>query len=139
MIEFMDFSQPEILKEHLFYWENKYNEYEGLLKDRPDQLSAEWFQRYDKIKMIHQNFSKLTEWLIDMNALNPQMLSTDNFSEFKKAIEESAAGIKNENVKDGNTHTHETNPITINNQGAKIGQQNINSTIDNSGASFNAS
>ena len=73
---------------------NKHNEYEALAKERPAQLSKEWFQRYDRIKMVYQNFSKLSDWLIDMNKLNQTILSKDNFEEIKRAIGKDAVIVK---------------------------------------------
>ena len=86
MVEFIDFSRPKVLDEHFSYWEETYNEWDGLVKKRTGQLSNEQLQRYDKIKMIHQNFGKLSDWLVDMNTLSPRLLSADNFAEIKKAI-----------------------------------------------------
>lgn len=42
--------------------------------------------RYEKTKLIQQNFGNLSDWLIDMNSLNPRMLSADNFEIIKKEI-----------------------------------------------------
>jgi len=86
MVEFVDFTSPAVIEDHLLYWENEYKKWEELIKKRAGQVSVEQMQRYDKIKMIYQNFGKLTEWIIDMNTLTPQLLSVDNFAEIKKAI-----------------------------------------------------
>ncbi len=86
MIEFIDFTKPAIIDEYLSYWENEYRSWDNLVKERAGALSAEQMLRYDKIKMIYQNYGRLTDWIIDMNALTPQMLSADNFAVVKKAI-----------------------------------------------------
>ena len=86
MVEFVDFTNPAIIDEYFSFWENEYKEWDDLVKKRAGQLSVEQMQRYDKIKMIHQNFGRLTEWIIDMNTLSPQLLSDDNFAEIKKII-----------------------------------------------------
>lgn len=87
MVEFVDFAKPKILDEHLEYWENEYTEWENLVTKRARQLSKEQFDRYDKIKLVHQNFGKLADWLVDMNTLNPKLLSADNFAIIKSEIE----------------------------------------------------
>lgn len=94
MVEFIDFTKPKVIEEHLAYWENEFNDWNELLKKRAGNLSIEKMQRYDKIKMIYQNFDKLTEWIADMNAMNPKMLSHDNFSAIKKEIENMVSGVQ---------------------------------------------
>ncbi len=90
MVEFVDFSKPAILEEYLGFWETEFRKWDDLIKSRSGSLSVEQFQRFDKIKMIYQNFGKLADWLIDMNSLNPALLSRNNFEEIKKAITENA-------------------------------------------------
>ena len=86
MVEFIDLTKPEIADEYLTFWDKEYNKWNELVSKRAQQLSVEKMHRYDKIKMVHQNFDKLTEWIADMNTLKPKLLSKDNFSEIKKEI-----------------------------------------------------
>ncbi|MEJ7737668.1 MAG: toll/interleukin-1 receptor domain-containing protein [Chitinophagaceae bacterium] len=86
MVEFVDLDNPAVIDRYLSFWENEYNTWSDLVKKRPGQLAIEQLQRYDKIKMIYQNFGKLTEWLADINTLNAQLISKDNFAEIKSAI-----------------------------------------------------
>src|SRR4030095_15696366 len=86
IVEFVDFTDPAVIDDHFSFWESEYKEWDDLVRKRAGQLAVEQMQRYDKIKMIYQNFGKLTEWIIDMNTLKPQLLSADNFAEIKKAI-----------------------------------------------------
>ena len=86
MVEFIDFSKPVILDKYFEFWENEQAEWENLVKKRAGQLSQAQFDRFNKTKLIHQNFGQLTDWLIDMNTLNPTLLSKDNFAEIRKAI-----------------------------------------------------
>lgn len=86
MVEFIDFNNPAIIEHYLRFWESQYKLWSDLIAKRAGQLSVEQMQRYDKVKMIYQNFGKLTDWLADINTLNPQLLSKDNFAEIKKAI-----------------------------------------------------
>jgi hypothetical protein len=86
VVEFVDFTDPAVIDEHFSFWENEYKEWDDLVRRRAGQLAVEQMQRYDKIRMIYQNFGKLTEWIVDMNTLKPQLLSADNFAEIKKAI-----------------------------------------------------
>jgi hypothetical protein len=86
--------------------------------------------------MIHQNIGKLLDWLVDMNTLNPKMLSADNFNEIKKAIQ-TGANTTLDKIEKDSIKGPSNEGVTINNEGAKIGQQNTNSNVDNRGASFN--
>ena len=86
IVERVDFTDPAVIDDHFLFWENEYNEWSGLVARRSGQLSVEQLQRFDKIKMIYQNFGRLAEWIADMNTLNPQILSADNFAAIKKAI-----------------------------------------------------
>ena len=135
--ESIDFSQPLVLEEYLSYWQTKLNEHETLAKSRAGELSVEWYQRYNKIKVITQNFSQLAEWITDMNTLTPELLSAGNFDKIKKTIKDSVAVVEQKAASENIGPT--SGGININNDGAKIGQQNVNSTVDNKGASFNIS
>lgn len=86
MAEFIDFARPKVLGEYLQYWEEQKKEWEELFNLRIKQLSTEQYARYDKVKLIGENISKLLDWLADMNTLNPMMLSENNFAEIKKAL-----------------------------------------------------
>ncbi|MEO6315854.1 MAG: TIR domain-containing protein [Chitinophagaceae bacterium] len=86
METFIDFSKPTVLEGYFAYWQEQFNEWDQLVKNRSGSLSTEQFQRYDKIKMVWQNFGKLADWLVDMNSLNPALLSKDNFDKIKSAI-----------------------------------------------------
>lgn len=85
MVEFIDFANPAIIKYYLPFWENEFNVWNDLVKQF-GQLSIEQLQRYDNIKMRFQNFGRLTDWIIDMNALNLKILSADNFAEIRNEI-----------------------------------------------------
>lgn len=87
MIDFIDFAKPKVLEEYFSFWESEYIEWDNFVKKRASQLSIEQLQRFDKVRMIYQNLGKLTDWLIDMNTLNPKLLTKDNFLEIKRAIQ----------------------------------------------------
>jgi len=101
IVERIDFTDPAKIDDHFLFWENEYNEWSDLVKRRAGQLSVEQLQRFDKIKMIYQNFGRLGEWIADMNSLNPQILSADNFAAIKRAIakKEKGGGQEHRSVK----------------------------------------
>lgn len=94
MAEFIDFADAAVIDEYLTYWNNEYNEWNELIKRHAGQLAVEQMQRFDKIRMIHQNFGKLAEWIMDMNSLNPRLLAADNFGIIKEAIKEKAVRVE---------------------------------------------
>lgn len=89
MVEFIDFSDPFILEPYFEHWEKEEQKWEEFVKKRADKISQDQFNRYEKVKLIHGNIGKLGDWLIDMNTLNPKLLSENNFEEIKKAIQKS--------------------------------------------------
>jgi hypothetical protein len=86
MLEWVDFADPVLIDEYFTFWETEYKKWDDLVKKRSAELSVEQMQRFDKIKMIYQNFGKLTDWIVDMNTLSPGILLVDDFSGIKKAI-----------------------------------------------------
>ncbi len=86
MFEFIDFARPKIIDEYFDFWAESQKEWEDLFKKRMGQLSSEQFSRYEKVKVIGQNIGKLMDWLTDMNTLNLDMLSKNDFAEIKKAL-----------------------------------------------------
>lgn len=86
IVEFVDLAEPDIIGDYFSFWKNEYNKWNDLVKTHSGQLSVDQMKRYDKIKMIYQNFGKLTEWILYMNKLNPQVMSVDNFAKIKEEI-----------------------------------------------------
>lgn len=85
-IEFIDFANPAILSKYYEYWEETEKSWKDLIDKRGDKLSIEQFKRYDKTKLIHQNIGQLMDWIIDLNTLNSQLLSENNFEIIKKSL-----------------------------------------------------
>jgi internalin A len=88
VVEFVDFTDTFILEEHFEYWEELHLKWDKLVEKRKRQLSQEQFDRYEKIKLVHQNFGKLADWLVDMNTLSKELLSADDFKIIKENIKE---------------------------------------------------
>jgi hypothetical protein len=86
MVEFIDFSKPKIIKTYIDHWKSELNDWEELIKEDPGALGGNQLDRFNKTKLIQQNFGQLSDWLIDMNTLNPKLLSADNFAEIKNVI-----------------------------------------------------
>jgi hypothetical protein len=85
-IEFIDFANPAILSTYYDYWEETEKSWKDLIDKRGDKLSIEQFKKYDKTKLIHQNIGQLMDWIIDLNTLNPQLLSENNFEIIKNSL-----------------------------------------------------
>lgn len=101
MLEWVDLTDPALIDEYFTFWETEYKKWDDLVKKRSADLSVEQMQRFDKIKMIYQNFGRLTDWILDMNTLSPRILSADDFSGIKKAILEKGSISLSDRVIDG--------------------------------------
>ncbi len=88
VVEFVNFTDTLVLEEYFEYWEDLHLKWDKLVEKRKRQLSQEQFDRYEKIKLIHQNFGKLADWLVDMNTLSKKLLSANDFKIIKENIEE---------------------------------------------------
>ena len=86
IVEFIDFSEPKVLKPYLAHWKSKLKDWEDLIKENINGLGKQNMERYDKTKLIQQNFGNLSDWLVDINSLNPTILSKNNFEIIKKEI-----------------------------------------------------
>ena len=85
-VRFIDFTKPTVLDEYFTYWEEQEEKWSKLVKKRADKIKPAQFNRYDKIRSIHQNFGNLSDWIVDMNQGSKLELSKNNFEEVKKAI-----------------------------------------------------
>jgi tetratricopeptide (TPR) repeat protein len=94
MVEFVDFADPLVQEEYLAHWDAEFKKWSTLVKKRATDLAIEQMQRFDKVKMVKQNFSKLTEWLIDMNSLSKQFLAANDFAIIKQSLTEKLAAGK---------------------------------------------
>ncbi len=93
-LEVIRFDQPKVLLESIRYWEQKTQEWVDLYKAVASQLSSEQGKRFENVKEIHQNFSKLSDWLIDINASKTSLLSENDFEKVKEAIKERLNPLK---------------------------------------------
>jgi internalin A len=115
------------------YWRQKTNDLRNGMKDEMDLVDTVDFgtklKRYNEIANNMTNFGL---WLQETNIPKPEVLAANNFEIIKTAIAKHVAKATTEN---NDTTTSKT--IIINNNDTKIGQQNIDSDVNNSGANFN--
>lgn len=86
-VESINLNDPIILDEYYTYWEEQENTWSKLIQKRIDKIGKQQFAEYDKIKQISSNFGDLTSFLMDMNALNLEVLSENNFDKMITAID----------------------------------------------------
>lgn len=115
------------------YWRQKTKKLGDNMMDDMDLVDTVDFgtklKRYNEIANNVTNFGL---WLQDIRVDKPEKLAENDFAIIKAAIAEQIAKAATEN-----NDTTKGKTIIINNNGAKIGQQNIDSNVDNSGATFN--
>jgi hypothetical protein len=128
------YTEAEIL-DYTKYWRQKTNNLQAGMVD-PELLltdTADMAGNLKKYNEITQQLVQFANWLRDSNTATPEALAADDFAVIKRAIDDN---IANQPAAE-NTTTQSDTGIIVNNEGAKIGQQNINSTVHNTGNNFN--
>lgn len=87
IVEPIAFGNLDVFLELHQYWQSELDRWTALVKSMSEQLSIDKFERYNRVRLIHQHFDQLTEWLQDMNTMSPEILSKENFAGIRKAID----------------------------------------------------
>lgn len=85
-LETINLNDPLVLDEYYTHWEEKEEEWSKLIQKRMDRIGKEQFAEFDKVKQISSKFGDLASFIMDMNALTPDMLSENNFDKMITAI-----------------------------------------------------
>ena len=86
-VEWIRFDDPDVLEKYFDYWENQEKKWEKLIQRRTGQISTAQSDRHQKTKSINQNFGQLADWLTDINAMNTELLSANNFEVIKQTVQ----------------------------------------------------
>jgi hypothetical protein len=86
-IEDLNLSDPDVINTYINFWETEEQKWETLLKENVDNITTEQSSQYQVIKRIVTDLGNLLYFLSDINALNVEQLSNDNFAELKTAIQ----------------------------------------------------
>ncbi|WP_299364037.1 toll/interleukin-1 receptor domain-containing protein [Winogradskyella sp.] len=86
-LENIKLNDPKILESYYKYWEEKEKAWIDLIQKRVHQISKEQYIEYEKIKNITNNFGDLTSFIMDMNALTPNLLIENNFNKITSEID----------------------------------------------------
>lgn len=78
--------KPEDILDYVTFWKNKKEELNKKIAEAGLEYAAAIVEDFTLYKEISNNIAVLSKLLKDMNALNPAMLSAENFLEVKKAI-----------------------------------------------------
>ena len=111
MVEFVNFNDPTVRGEYLDYWDQESQKWEDLIRKNPGSVGSAGFERYDKIRKVRQNFGDLVDWLIDMNALSPKLLASNDFATVRQAIDEKLGELGGVSVSSPSVD-HQTPPST---------------------------
>jgi hypothetical protein len=90
-IENLNLNSPAVIAHYLQFWENKEKEWEQLIKDNTGGVSEEQQADYTRVKRIIAYLGSLLDFLSDVNFLDQQQLSEDNFQQIKSAIQQRIA------------------------------------------------
>ncbi|MFT5157371.1 MAG: hypothetical protein ACI9NN_002103 [Bacteroidia bacterium] len=85
-VEELDLADPEVIDSYLTYWKNEEEKWTKLIKENGENLTTEQSNQHQIVKRIVTDLGNLLFILSDMNALNINALSADNFAEMKAAI-----------------------------------------------------
>ncbi|MFK8102184.1 MAG: TIR domain-containing protein [Saprospiraceae bacterium] len=85
-VEFIHFGDPDVLDYYFDYWGKQEQKWAAFLQKRIGQISEAQSKKYHNIKDIHQNFGKLSDWLIDINSSTTSLLKENDFQQVKAAI-----------------------------------------------------
>ncbi|MEP6951500.1 MAG: toll/interleukin-1 receptor domain-containing protein [Ginsengibacter sp.] len=86
-LEDINLNDPGTLKHYFAYWKAKEDSWNEFIKENIDNVGKEQFAEYDKIKQIRRSFGDLVSFIMDINALNKEILSASNYQDIVKAIE----------------------------------------------------
>lgn len=86
-IENLNLKSPPVIARYLKFWEDKEQEWEALVTHNPDSISEEQQANYTRVKRIIAYLGALLDFLSDVNFLDQQQLSADNFQQIKTAVE----------------------------------------------------
>lgn len=84
-VEKIAFDKPEI---YIDYWKNEKQKLEEFIKKYLTDGIESKFKEFTQIQDITSKIGSILGILKDMNSLNKELLSKDNFAEIKKAIED---------------------------------------------------
>lgn len=85
-VENLNFDDFNFKREVYGHWQKRNEEAQTFLKEMSDMVSNEEHKQIELIKTVKDNISKLMAYIKDMNALNPQMLLSDDAEIIKQAI-----------------------------------------------------
>jgi internalin A len=125
------------------FWKAQANDLDATLTDIGRRYTTGWNDTYKVFDEISTNIGDFAKWLRGHNTLSPDKLAENDFAIIKQAIAEREAWLATQTddatIKQTDDATIKQTIINIYNDGAKIGQQNIDSDVNNSGTHFNVS
>lgn len=87
VVERIKLDDPLILDNYLEYWERQEESWKNLVQKRTPKLGGEHFLMYDRVRKISHNFSNIASFIQDMNSLNKELISENNFQVIKELID----------------------------------------------------
>ena len=90
MIEQINLSDPAVLKKYTTHWENKEEEWKAIINN--PNIGVAHFKVYKNIQNINRNFSPLSDLISNLNTLNRELITENDFQVIRKAIDEKMRG-----------------------------------------------
>jgi TIR domain len=92
----INFSNPAVINQYIDFWNEEELKWQNIVKDKSEDISAEQFAQYEIVRRIANDIGNLLYFLSDINSLNVELLSKNDFEEIKSALRESLKMIEEE-------------------------------------------
>lgn len=84
--EDINLSDAAVIDEYADYWKAEELEQEAIVKDKSQVTTSEQFAQYDAVQRIARELGNLLNFLSDINSLNIELLSNNDFAELKQSL-----------------------------------------------------
>lgn len=94
-VEEINLSDPHVIDQYADYWKAEELKHEAIVKDVNQETTSEQFAQYEAVKRIASEIGNLLNFLSDINSLNIELISENDFAAMKQSLDEA---IKNLNA-----------------------------------------
>jgi hypothetical protein len=85
--EEINLSDATIVNKYMDYWKTEELNLEAIVKDKDQQTTSEQFAQYEAVKRIRAELGNLLYFLSDINSLNIELLSNNDFAAVKQSLQ----------------------------------------------------
>jgi len=86
--ESLNLSDPDVVNRYTQYWKEEEQEWAKRVKEESDSITEEQARQYQFIKRLVIDIRNILSCLADINSLNQQTLTANNFADVKSALKQ---------------------------------------------------